>query len=90
MKIKDQQIIQELQGGNQKVLDQLYESFRDPFLFWLASRFKASNEEAVDIFQDALIIFYKKVISEQGLEQSGSFCSLVKFGTHECTDFFCF
>ena len=59
----DQTIIQELKKGNSIVFENLYRHF--PIIRTHILKNNGSEEDAKDIFQNALIVFYKKAISPQ-------------------------
>ena len=63
MKTIEQKLIERIRSGNEALVDKLYEDYRGPFVQWLCQHFKASEHEAADIFQDALIVFYSNVTS---------------------------
>jgi len=54
--------LEKLKQGSDKVLRQVYEENRDKFLNF-AHRYHLSEEENIDIYQDAYIIFYDNVMS---------------------------
>lgn len=45
------------------MINHLYEELRTPFIQWLCQHFNALEHEAIDIFQDVIIIFYKNITS---------------------------
>lgn len=61
MKPKEQEIIRGIKAGNYSLVDQLYEDYRAAFIQWLKQHFKAPEQEAVDIFQDVIIIVYQNI-----------------------------
>jgi len=63
MEPREQELISGIKAGNHTLVDQLYEDYRPAFVQWLNQHFKALEHEAVDIFQDALIIFYRNITS---------------------------
>ncbi|HZV43149.1 MAG TPA: sigma-70 family RNA polymerase sigma factor [Saprospiraceae bacterium] len=55
-------IIRSLSEGNMKVLDQLYDSYRDDFLRWAGQRFHVKNrDDLLDAWHDTMIMFYEQV-----------------------------
>lgn len=61
--MKEKQItLEELRKGSDKVLKQVYEEHRSKFLNF-ARRYSLSEEEIVDVYQDAYIIFYNNIMS---------------------------
>lgn len=61
--MKEKQItLEELRAGSDKVLKQVYEEHRSKFLNF-ARRYSLSEEENIDIYQDAYIIFYDNIMN---------------------------
>jgi RNA polymerase sigma-70 factor (ECF subfamily) len=54
--------LEDLRKGSDKALKQVYEENRDKFLNF-ARRYHLSDEENIDVYQDAYIIFYDNVMS---------------------------
>lgn len=63
MDLTEQEMIKAIKAGDYTIVDQLYEELRTPFVQWLGQHFNAQEQEAVDIFQDVIIIFYKNITS---------------------------
>ncbi|HEY8402328.1 MAG TPA: sigma-70 family RNA polymerase sigma factor [Cytophagaceae bacterium] len=62
MKTKDQEVLQSLrQGNDRKALEALYKSVY-PKIKKLVNEGKDQEEEAKDIMQEALLVFYKQVM----------------------------
>lgn len=63
--MQEQQIditLEELRSGSEKVLRKVYEENREKFLNW-ARKYHLSDEENIDIYQDAYIIFYDNIMN---------------------------
>ncbi len=56
-------IIEAIKAGSEKILFQLYESYRDEFVSWAIRNHQISIEEAKDVFQEAIVGLYKNVKS---------------------------
>ncbi len=54
--------IENLRKNSEKVLKHVYESNKDKFLNF-AKRYNLSDEDNIDIYQDAFIIFYDNIMS---------------------------
>jgi len=54
--------LEDLRKGSQKTLRNVYEDNRDKFLNY-AKRYHLSEDENIDIYQDAYVIFYDNVMS---------------------------
>jgi len=81
IKVQKKQIditLEELKQGSDKVLRRVYEENRDKFLNW-ARRYHLSEEENIDIYQDAYVIFYDNVTSGK-VESFTSSISTYLFG----------
>lgn len=76
MKAKDKNIIALIkQGEKRKSIQYLYTEYSDKVKSMIRNR-GGNNEEAQDIFQDALIIFYQKVLEN---ELTGDNCNIGGF-----------
>lgn len=60
-KLSNAALLSAIQQGNNKVLTQLYENYRSPFIAWSKQYFNCEAEEAVDIFQEVVIVFYRNI-----------------------------
>lgn len=60
LKLSDQDIVKELKNGNTRVFKNLYDHF--PMIASMVIKNNGSKEDAKDLFQNALIIFYKNVL----------------------------
>lgn len=54
--------LEELKSGSEKVLKTVYEENRDKFLNF-ARRYGLTEEENIDVYQDAYIVFYENVMN---------------------------
>lgn len=70
--------LEELRKGSDRVLKKVYEENRDKFLNF-ARRYHLSEEENIDVYQDAYIIFYDNVMSGK-IESFTSSISTYLFG----------
>lgn len=55
-------VINRIKSGDQKVMQDLYISLRTPFLNWLKNNHDCDEEDAKDIFQLSMVIFYHNVM----------------------------
>ncbi len=81
IKVQEKQLditLEELKQGSNKILRRVYEENRDKFLNW-ARRYHLSEEENIDIYQDAYVIFYDNVMSGK-VESFTSSISTYLFG----------
>ena len=70
--------LNELRQGSEKMLKRVYEENREKFLNY-AKRFNLSEEENIDVYQDAYVIFYDNIMSGK-LETLTSSISTYLFG----------
>lgn len=55
-------ILDKLRSGDETPLYELYRLYRDEFINWSKSNYKATDEQAKDAFQDAILDFHQNVI----------------------------
>ncbi len=60
-KIKDEKIVELLQNGDFRCLNQLYNHHRSEWLAWVAKYYAIDVSISEDIFQESLIAFYTNV-----------------------------
>ncbi len=60
-RLKDQKVIEQLRKGNTAVFKELYNHY--PMIRNMVIKNSGTDEDAKDLFQNALIVFYKKAIS---------------------------
>ncbi|MRI00564.1 sigma-70 family RNA polymerase sigma factor [Kriegella sp. EG-1] len=70
--------LQDLRKGSDAVLKKVYEENRDKFLNF-ARRYNLTEEENIDVYQDAYVIFYENIMSGK-LETLTSSISTYLFG----------
>jgi RNA polymerase sigma-70 factor (ECF subfamily) len=54
--------LQDLKQGSEQVFKQVYEAYRDKFLNY-ARRYRLSEDDTIDVYQDAYIIFYDNIMN---------------------------
>lgn len=59
----DEALFAGILGGNHQLLDQLYVQHREAFLTYAQRQLYATETDAADCFQDAVIAFYKNIVS---------------------------
>lgn len=60
--LDDQQIVDKLGNGDESLFRQLYSQYKDDFQEWARNNFSLDVEDALDIFQDALIALYDNAV----------------------------
>lgn len=61
--MEDEELFAGIKGGNHQLLDQLYVRHREAFVTYAQRQLYATEEDAKDCFQDAVIAFYKNIVS---------------------------
>lgn len=61
LNLENSAIIEAIKAGSEKILFQLYESYRNEFVSWSIRNHQVSVEEAKDVFQEAIVGLYKNV-----------------------------
>jgi RNA polymerase sigma-70 factor (ECF subfamily) len=62
--LKDQEadVLVRLKKNPNEVLVEFYQNYRKEFISWSFKKFGASEADALDCFQDAVIVFYRNVV----------------------------
>ena len=61
MNLEASAVIEAIKAGSEKILFQLYENYRNEFLHWAVRNHRVTEEEAKDVFQEALVALYRNV-----------------------------
>ncbi len=64
----DEALFQRIKAGQHDLLETLYTQHRAAFLKYATQQLYAEEEDAADCFQDAVIVFYKNVVSGKLIE----------------------
>ena len=59
----DTTLFESIRGGRHDLIDQLYLQHRAAFVTYAQRQLYATEEDAADCFQDAIIAFYKNIVS---------------------------
>lgn len=62
--MSENSLILRLKAGDKGALEEIYRKFRPSFLKWITYSHKCSQEQAVDIFQYAILSFYENVLED--------------------------
>ena len=57
----EQEVVLQIQQGNAEMVDRLYLAYRADFVRWAEQHFSCPQAQALDVFQDAVIIFYRNI-----------------------------
>ena len=60
--LDDQQIVDSLKSGDEEVFQQIYKDYRDSFAEWATYRFTLDRDDALDIFQEALVALFDNAV----------------------------
>ncbi|WP_187270966.1 RNA polymerase sigma factor [Neolewinella aurantiaca] len=60
---EDAELFAAIRAGRHELLDELYVQHRAAFLIYAQRQLYATEDDAVDCFQDAVIAFYKNIVS---------------------------
>ena len=61
--LEDADLFEAIKSGHHELIDQLYLQHRAAFLIYAQRQLYATEEDATDCFQDAVIAFYKNIVS---------------------------
>ncbi|MEK6780526.1 MAG: sigma-70 family RNA polymerase sigma factor [Bacteroidota bacterium] len=70
--MRESVIIEEIKNGNKKELADIYKAYRNEFVNWATNHYTCSYEEARDIYQSSIIIFYDNIIKDKLQHLNGS------------------
>jgi RNA polymerase sigma factor (sigma-70 family) len=62
---KDNNVLEAIKRGDQKVLERLYDEIRQPFIVWAVQFYQCESEDAIEIYQKAYTILYMNVRNEK-------------------------
>ena len=62
-RMDDQALFEAIRGGRHELIDRLYLDHRDAFVSYAGRQLNATEADAADCFQDAVIAFYKNVVA---------------------------
>jgi len=65
-------IIEEIKNGNKKELADIYKAHRSEFVSWATRNYQCTTEEARDIYQASIIVFYDNIVKEKLQHLNGS------------------
>lgn len=71
-KDKANQLIRKIQRGDREAIGVLYQEYRAEFLKWSLSQYAISESQAIDIFQNGVIAFYRNVAQGKLIQLNSS------------------
>jgi len=51
--------LKNFKAGKKEAVNLLYEEFRPSFVHWMVQKYDCTEEDAIDVFQDTIIVVYK-------------------------------
>ena len=69
---KDNELLSIIKEGNPKVLEQIYDEYRRPFLLWAVQNYKCDDDAALEVYQKAYTILYFNIKSGKLQQLSSS------------------
>ena len=61
MNISDSELFAQIKAGNESAVEIVYKLHRAKFTSWALSKFKVSSQDAEDVWQDTIIVFFENV-----------------------------
>lgn len=58
---KGKALLESVKNKDSKVLEQIYDEYRKPFVIWSSQLYQCNDEDAIEIYQKAFTIFYFNV-----------------------------
>ena len=62
--MSENSLILRLKAGDKEALEEIYRKFRPSFIKWITYSHKCRYEQAIDIFQYAILSFYENVLED--------------------------
>ena len=59
---KEESLLADIRQGKRRVLHQQYQLHRRAFVDWAKRRYQCREEDLVDVYQEAFIVFYQNVV----------------------------
>lgn len=51
-----------IKAGDEQAVTQLYEKYRKEFFLWIKSKYQCTDEEAIDAYQESVLVMYNNII----------------------------
>lgn len=61
--MSDKDILEDLQSGSGEALSVVYQQHRSEFINWSVARYSIDRQEARDIYQNSILIFYENILT---------------------------
>lgn len=84
----EQDIITRILSGDDSILENIYLEQREPFIHWVRQQYHVPEEEGIELFQLAVVIFYDNVISGKLTELTSSIATyLFRIGRNKAFEY---
>ena len=70
--MSENDIIVRIKSGDEQLLGSIYEKYRQEFISWLVRNYNCTIDEAKEIYQLAIVIFYENIVSGRLTEMTSS------------------
>ena len=54
-----------IKEGNEQAISELYENYRKEFFLWIKGKYRCSDEEALDTYQESILVLYNNIKKEK-------------------------
>ena len=79
----DEEIIESILAGKDNGLVHLYTSLKSEFLVWLSNYGQVDSSIAIDVYQDAIIVFRQNIVNKK-YKNDGASLKTYLFGIGKC------
>ena len=63
--MSENDVIARIKSGDEQLLGSIYQKYRQEFISWLIRNYSCNVEEAKEVYQLAIMIFYENIINER-------------------------
>ncbi len=53
--------LQLIKSGNEEIIAKMYKKYRGEFLLWIKNKYQCTDEEALDAYQESMLVFYNNI-----------------------------
>ena len=66
------ELIQRIKSGDESIIKQIYQEYKNPFIKWIGQKFKLAPGDALEIFQYAVVAMYDNIVEGKLQTLTGS------------------
>ncbi|MDN5201741.1 sigma-70 family RNA polymerase sigma factor [Fulvivirgaceae bacterium BMA10] len=70
--MSENSVIESIKSGDEAELGKIYQKYRMEFISWVVKNYSCTIDEAKDVYQLAIVIFYENIISGRLVEMTSS------------------